>query len=171
MALFFDVRFWIACAILALLAFTHTFAYKAGRSVVANDWATERADRANDLVELSRAHRATEQALNQKANNVDKKLQLKKKSAAAAADAAAGELQLLQAALAAASGAAVDSTSPSGADGASEGGLLLACATKHQGMAAEADATAVKLTSLQSYVSDVCLSAKAVPSGESNNGR
>ncbi len=137
------------------LAVTHYTAYKTGRALVAGDWAQERENRANDMLELAKAHRAEQAELTRKANDVDTKFQESKKRAAADRDAAAGELQLLQAALdAAREGRAA--TPGSGIDGASEGGLLLACATEHQGMAAEADATAVRLTSLQSYVRDVC---------------
>lgn len=141
--------------IVLILAGTHYGAYRVGRALVAGDWAHEREVRANDMLELAKAHRAEKAELTRKANDVDTKYQASKKRAAADAVAADDELRLLEAALADARGEST--TAPGGgADGASEGGLLLACATEHQGMAAEADATAVKLTSLQSYVRDVC---------------
>jgi hypothetical protein len=159
MAFLLSPKFWVSCVVLALLAFTHGFAYKAGRAMVANDWAQEREARANDLVEQSRAYRAKEQVLVQKANDVDKKLQREKQAAAAAARDSAGELRLLQEALAAASDRPTsDSASVSRAHGAGTGELLLECAGKYQGVAAEADSLAVKLTGLQSYVSGVCKS-------------
>ena len=139
------------------LAGTHFAAYRTGKKLVEGDWAQERAEVAQRVADEATAARAKEQELTKKANDVQAKLNAEKKRAVAAASAAADELRLLQEALAA-SGAAKDSTSTTGANGASPSELLVQCAGVHQVMAAEADSLANKVTGLQGYVNDVCLS-------------
>ena len=148
-------RMWLAIAVAALLAGSHFTAYRTGRALVAGDWAQERAIRAQEMVGAEIEARAKEQALTQKVNDVQAKLNVEKKRAAASAGAAAGELRLLQEALAA-SVAASSSSASARVDGAGVGGLFLECAGKYQGVAAEADSIANKLTGLQSYVTQVC---------------
>jgi Tfp pilus assembly protein FimV len=154
----------MAIAIAVVLAGTHFTAYKTGRALVAGDWAAEREQTALAVVEAEKAARAKEQELTQKANDVQTKLNAEKKRAAAAAGAAADELRLLEAALAA-SQAASDSIAPTGANGASTGGLFLESAKAYLGVAAEADQLANKVIGLQGYVANVCQSS---PSGKPN---
>lgn len=150
---------WLVLA--AALVFTHFTAYRGGRAVVAADWNAERLELAQKALEASESARAKEQILQGKVVEVDKKYQSEKKRRAADAVAAAGELQLLEAAIAART--RPTSCAPSGTDGASEGGLLLACGKELVGVAQEADSIAIRLTGLQAYVSDVC--SHSTPSG------
>lgn len=151
-----------ALLIVLSLVVTHFGAYRVGRALVAGDWAAEKAETALAVAEAEKVARAKEQELTKKANDVQAKLNAEKKRAAAAADLAADELRLLQEALAA-RGAASDPKAASGVDGASTGDLLLQCAGKYQGVAADADTLANKVTGLQAYVNDVCQSS---PSGK-----
>lgn len=153
----------LGALLLALvLGLTHYGAYRVGRALVAGDWAKDREATAQNIAAEMAAARVKEQELTKKANDVQAKLNAEKKRSASAAESAANELRLLQEALAA-SGANKDSTPATGTDGARTGELLVQCAGKYQGMAADADALANKVTGLQGYVKDVCQSS---PSGK-----
>lgn len=143
--------------VVALLSLTHYTAYRMGRAVVSRDWAEDRAQAAQRLAEEIQAARVVEQELRKKADDGIAKLATEKKRGAVAAQSAADELRLLQEALARSVGPAYCDTSAStGADGAGIGGLLAECGKSYQGVARDADGLAIKVTGLQSYITEIC---------------
>ena len=85
----------------------------------------------------------------------------REKVARGAADAARSELDGLRAALAAGGAGGATAAPGPGADGARTGELLLECSEAHLGLSAQADRLAGKVTGLQRYITDQCLSAGA----------
>jgi hypothetical protein len=154
----FTFRQAIALVGVMALAGALIWAYHLGGKDVQADWNAEKAEMAAMALQDAEAARAKEQELTRKANDVQAKLNDEKKRAAAATGAAADELRLLQEALAA-RGASQDSSAASGVDGAGTGKLLLECVGVHQGVAAEADTLANKVTAFQEYaraIKDAC---------------
>lgn len=143
--------------VVALLSLTHCTAYRMGRAVVARDWAEDRAATALRLAEEVQTARVVEQELRKKADDGIAKLATEKKRGAAAAQSSADELRLLQEALARSVGPAYCETSAStGTDGAGISKLLAECPVQYQGVARDADGLAIKVTGLQTYITEIC---------------
>ena len=92
-------RFWIGLAIVALLAFTHVFVYKAGRAAVRAQWDADITMRMNDALVAEQAARAKEQDLIVKNQKVSAAYAAEKKRRVADAAVAAGRLSDLESAL------------------------------------------------------------------------
>ena len=148
-------RFWIGLALVALLTFTHGFAYKTGRAAVRSAWDKERSEQMAAALVASEAARAKEQALitvNQKVTN---ELKAEKTKRAADAVVAAGRLREFEAALDRAS--SEDTPARPGTDDPAVG-VARECARSLVLLDDYAANLASQTRGLQAYARDVCLS-------------
>ena len=148
-------RFWLGLALVAVLTFTHGFAYKSGRSAVRVQWDKERAETTAAALVASEAARAKEQVLTTANAKVNNDYQAEKRRRAADAVVSNNRLRDLQAAL----------NSPSGADTATadraddpRDGIIDQCATALIKLDEYAKGVASTAIGLQGYASSVCVS-------------
>ena len=72
MTAFLNPRFWIGLALVAVLAWSHGFAYQAGRVNVRAQWDKERAELVAAALAAEQTARATEQTLQAEADTLTK---------------------------------------------------------------------------------------------------
>lgn len=146
------LRLTLALVVAVLLTATHWKAYMAGQGAV-------HAKYQGQVAKAVEGARSAEQALLVAKQRTEEAHEQDKRKAAVAAAAARTELDRLRLALARRGEPTPGAPACACADDtrAPERELLGACATDLQGLAAEADRLAGKVTGLQAYVSDVCL--------------
>lgn len=146
-------RLTLAFVISVFLAGTHWKAYVSGKKAVLAEVQAK-------ALEAERAARQRERELVLARQQVEEAYAKHKRQAASAAAAARSELDRLRITLANPRVTATPGTAAqprADGPGSAERELLAACAGEVQGLAAEADRLAGKVTGLQSYVREVCL--------------
>ena len=153
-------RFLIGLALVTVLAFTHGFSYKAGRSAVRADWDKEKAVQVADALKASEVVRTKEQALIATNEKVTNDYLAQKKLRAADAVANTGRLRDLKTALLAIS-TGTDAATPSGIDADPRNSIISECSSAVVTLDDAVKAMAGQTIALQTYVRDVCLADKA----------
>lgn len=148
-------RLWLALALVAVLALTHGFAYRAGRAAVRGEWDKEKAVQVADALKASETFRLKELALNASNLKVTNDYMAQKKLRAADAVVNDGRLRELKAALLASS--SDTDTSASGRTDDPRDAIIDQCATSLIGMDQYAKGLALTATGLQRYTREVCL--------------
>jgi hypothetical protein len=140
MAILLNPRVWIALALAAVLAFSHTFVYRAGRAAVRADWNAQKVIDAKAAEAASEANRLKEQTLQANLTKAQDDASKREKTLRAAAAGARTERDRLRDAIAAATGGLLPSDTASTvlARAATLGGLLDQCTARYTEVAEHA---------------------------------
>ena len=149
-------RLWFALALAGVLALTHGFAYKSGKSAVQVKWDKERAEITAEALKASEARRATEKALTDTNAKITNDYNAQKKLRVADAIANAGKLRDLQNAVSRARSTETPATAGTAADPRLD--IIRECASTVVRLDDKVKSLADTLTGLQSYTRDVCMS-------------
>lgn len=152
-------RLWIAAALVAILAFTHFYAYRLGRIAVQAKWNQQIAEQREQIIKAQQTVREVEQKLVMARQESERQYVEQKQVAAASAAATELQLRRLRDQLAArdrAAAKAAASSSRTDGSASQERDLFGKCADALVGLAKDADGLNAQVIGLQGYVKNVC---------------